>query len=264
MPAEIVSWMRARRGLECRLGIAVTDFDVHAMWLVHHYDHYFVAREESRAHLVALGIAPAKVTVSGIPIRPIFAAPKAKEAMRHKHALEAERTTILVSAGGFGVGPVAALLTTLGTLQHPAQVLAICGKNEALRLEVEALAARHATGAAQVRIQAVGYTTAMDEYMAAADLLVGKPGGLTISEALAKGLVCVIVHPIQGQEERNADHLLEEGAAIRCNNLPTLAWKIDRLLRQPARFAAMQAQARRLARPQAAATIVQTMLASDG
>jgi Glycosyltransferase family 28 C-terminal domain len=68
----------------------------------------------------------------------------------------------------------------------------------------------------------VGYTTEMDEYMAAADLLVGKPGGLTSSEALARGLALVIVRPIPGQEERNADHLLEAGAAIRCNNLPPL------------------------------------------
>ena len=96
--------------------------------------------------------------------------------------------------------------------------------------------------------------------MAAADLVVGKPGGLTTSEALARGLVFVVVSPIPGQEERNSDHLLEEGAAIRCNNLPVLAYKIDRLLDDPARFAAMQANARRLARPDAAHEIVAKLL----
>jgi hypothetical protein len=69
--------------------------------------------------------------------------------------------------------------------------------------------------------------------MAAADLLVGKPGGLTSSEALARGLALVVVHPIPAQEERNADHLLETAAAIRCNNLPALVWKIDRFARGP-------------------------------
>lgn len=63
----------------------------------------------------------------------------------------------------------------------------------------------------------------MDEHLAAADLLLGKPGGLTSSEALARGLALVIVHSIPGQEERNADHLLEAGAALRGNNLPALA-----------------------------------------
>jgi processive 1,2-diacylglycerol beta-glucosyltransferase len=78
----------------------------------------------------------------------------------------------------------------------------------------------------------------MDEYMAAADLLIGKPGGLTTSEALVRGLPMVIVNPIPGQEERNADYLLEEGVAIRGNTLPALAWKLDRLLDDPARLTA--------------------------
>ena len=59
--------------------------------------------------------------------------------------------------------------------------------------------------------------------MTAADVMVGKPGGLTTSEALAKELLLVIVNPIPGQEERNSDHLLEQGAALRCNNLPCSA-----------------------------------------
>jgi processive 1,2-diacylglycerol beta-glucosyltransferase len=101
-------------------------------------------------------------------------------------------------------------------------------------------------------------TREMNEYMVAADLLVGKPGGLTSSEALASGLARVIVHPIPGQEERNADHLLEAAVAIRCNNLPALAWKIDRLLADPTRLAAMRADARRLARPHAARDIAAT------
>ena len=97
--------------------------------------------------------------------------------------------------------------------------------------------------------------------MAAGDLVVGKPGGLTTSEALARGLVFVIVSPIPGQEERNADHLLEEGAAIRCNNLPVLAYKIDRLLDDPQRLATMQANVRRLAHPRAAYVIINKLLA---
>jgi processive 1,2-diacylglycerol beta-glucosyltransferase len=96
----------------------------------------------------------------------------------------------------------------------------------------------------------------MDEFLAASDFVVGKPGGLTMSEALARDQVFVVVSPIPGQEERNADHLLEEGAAIRCNNLPVLAYKIERLLEDPARLARMRQNVRRLARPDAAATVV--------
>ena len=106
----------------------------------------------------------------------------------------------------------------------------------------------------------IGFTTEMHELMAAADVLVGKPGGLTTSEALARGLAFVIVNPIPGQEERNADHLLEQGAAIRCNNLPVLAWKIDCLSTIPRAWRRMQEQARRLARPNAARDIADMLL----
>ena len=137
----------------------------------------------------------------------------------------------------------------------------ICGRSEELKRQLDALAAAHPS-AHPVTLTVVGYTTAMDEYMGAADLLVGKPGGLTTSEALAKGLPMVIVNPIPGQEERNTDHLLEEGAAVRCNNPPVLAWKIGRLLEDPERLAEMRAAAQPVARPQAARDVVRTLCGS--
>src|SRR6267142_2731604 len=256
LPAEIVSWLKAKERLASRQVIIVTDFDVHAMWLCHHYEQYFVAIDESRAYLEALGIPGDKITVSGIPIDPVFALHKDKHEMRLKHGLETERTTILLSAGGFGVGSVDALISSLLPLQHSAQIVAICGRNEELKERLTKLAAGMKRSATVI-VKPVGYTQEMDELMAASDLVLGKPGGLTTSEALAKGLVFVIVNPIPGQEERNSDHLLEGAAAIRCNNLPTLAYKLDRLLADPARFASMQANAHGMARPNAAHDIVE-------
>ena len=179
--------------------------------------------------------------------------------MRLKHGLAADRTTILVSAGGFGVGRVEDLFTCLSELQHPSQVVFLCGRNEDLKKKLDKLAARQSAGS-RVSFMNLGFTTQVDELMSASDILLGKPGGLTTSEALAKGLVFVIVNPIPGQEERNSDHLLEEGVAIRCNNLPALAYKVDRLLEDEVRFAAMQANARRLSRPNAAQSIVNRLL----
>ena len=255
LPAEIVSWLKAKERLASRQVIIVTDFDVHAMWLVHHYERYFVAIDEARAYLEALGIPAPKITVSGIPIDPVFAKRKDKQEMRAKHGLAPDRTTILLSAGGFGVGSVDALIASLLPLQHPAQIVAICGRNEKLLKRLQKLAAR-AKPDATVVLKPFGYTKEMDELMTASDLVLGKPGGLTTSEALSKGLVFVIVNPIPGQEERNSDHLLEGGVAIRCNNLPVLSYKLDKLLADPKRFAAMQESAKRMGHPNAAKEIV--------
>jgi processive 1,2-diacylglycerol beta-glucosyltransferase len=260
LPAEIVSWLKAKERIASRQAIIVTDFDVHAMWLCHHYERYFVAIDEARAYLEALGIPKDKITVSGIPIDPVFTQRKDKQEMRRKHGLEPDRTTIMISAGGAGVGAMENLVTSLLPLQHSAQVIAICGRNEELKKRLTKLAARVKPDA-NVAIKPVGYTSEMDELMAASDLVLGKPGGLTTSEALAKGLVFVIVNPIPGQEERNSDHLLEAAVAVRCNNLPTLAYKLDRLLGDPVRFATMKANALAMARPNAARDIVNKLLA---
>jgi processive 1,2-diacylglycerol beta-glucosyltransferase len=259
LPAEILSWLKAKKRITCKQAIVVTDMDVHAMWLCRHYEQYFVALEETRVHMEKLGIDADKLTVSGIPIDPVFSLTKDKRAMRLKYGLSPDKTTILVSAGGFGVGRIEDLFTCLSELQHEAQIVFLCGRNEELKKKLERRSARRAADS-KASIVSVGYTTSMDEYMSASDILLGKPGGLTTSEALAKGLVFVIVNPIPGQEERNSDHLLEEGVAIRCNNLPVLAYKVDQLLEDTERFQRMQASARRLARPHAARDVVNKLL----
>lgn len=258
LPSEIVSYMICKKKLDTRHAIVVTDFDMHAMWLCRHYDDYFVAIEETKEHMQKLGIPGMRVTVSGIPIDPVFAQAKNKLVMRAKFGLRVDMPVILLSAGGFGVGPVEEILESLQDLKHPCQILALCGKNAELKERLEEYADEHKDG--NVIIKPVGFTDKMDEYMAASDILLGKPGGLTSSEALAKGLVFVIVNPIPGQEERNSDHLLEEGVAIRCNNLPTLAYKIDRLLDDPFRFREMQINASELGHPNAAVEIVETLM----
>ena len=96
--------------------------------------------------------------------------------------------------------------------------------------------------------------------MAAADLVVSKPGGLTTSEALARGAAMVVVNPIPGQETRNSDFLLENGAAIKVNNLGVLSWKVDELLRDSARLARLKANATRIGRPRAAYDVVERSL----
>lgn len=259
LPSEIISWLKAKGKVNFPQAIVVTDFDAHAMWLCHHYEQYFVALEETKVHLAKIGIPAGKITVSGIPIDPIFAQKKDKLAMREKFGLEKDKLTILVSAGGFGVGNIEHLLLALADLQTPAQIVAICGRNEDLRQKLEKLSLENLNNQ-RVTFKPIGFTKEMDEYMSASDLIVGKPGGLTTSEALAKGLIFCIVNPIPGQEERNSDHLLEKGCAIKCNNLPILAYKIDNLVNDKVRFEIMQKNVLNFARPNAASDIAEKLL----
>jgi processive 1,2-diacylglycerol beta-glucosyltransferase len=193
LPAEILVYLRKQKLVEIPVGVVVTDFDAHAMWLYRGVDWYFVACEETKAHLAALGIPPETIHVTGIPIDPVFAKAKPKCETREKMGLDPDLTTILVSAGGFGMGPVESLVRALHEIRHPIQLTVICGKNAALERRLKGFQG----GVHPMRV--VGYTAEMDSWMAAADLLVGKAGGLTSSEALARGLVLVVVNPIPGQ-----------------------------------------------------------------
>jgi processive 1,2-diacylglycerol beta-glucosyltransferase len=261
LPAEIIAWLIAKGKLRSHNAIVVTDYDVHAMWLCRTVDRYYVAIEEAAEYLARIGVPREKLRVTGIPIDPLFAAPVNRIEARKRLGLDVEAPVILISAGGYGIGPVEQLVTDLLALKRPWQLVAIAGKAEKTRKRLEGLAkaaGKLASGAP--KLCPVGFTTEMDQYMAAADLMVGKAGGLTTSEALARALPMALIEPIPGQEERNADHLLEAGAAIRCHNLPAAAWKIATLLDDAARLNRMRDAARKLGQPGAAAAIAQDAL----
>jgi len=258
MPAGIIGHLMEKGELETHLSIVVTDFDCHAMWLSRRFHRYFVALDETKAHLEALGLPSERITVSGIPIDPIFAQPVDRASTRVAYGLDPEKITLLLSAGALGVGPTELIVERLKHLRHDVQTIVICGKSEEVRARVEA-----AMVGAEGKFRVLGYTDRMHELMRMSDLFIGKPGGLTTSEALACGLPMVIFSPIPGQEERNSDHLLEKGIAIKCNELTTLPFKIDQVLDSPERLAAMSRAASALGRPHAARTVVDTLLGDD-
>lgn len=261
LAAEIVAWLIAKRKLRAHNAVVVTDYDVHAMWLCRTVDRYYVAIEEAAEYLASIGVPREILRVTGIPVDPLFAKPLDRTEARRTLGLDPSATMILVSAGGYGVGPVEQFVGGLLALQKSWQIVAVAGKAEKARKRLEEISQRAGklTSGAP-RLVAVGFTMDMDKYMAAADLLVGKAGGLTTSEALARVLPMALIEPIPGQEERNADHLLEAGAAIRCNNLPAAPWKIAKLLDDSARLNRMRDAARAMGKPGAAAAVAEDAL----
>jgi processive 1,2-diacylglycerol beta-glucosyltransferase len=259
LPAALLDRERRKGRCRARIITVVTDFEVHGMWLAAPSDHYFVATAEARAHLEALGIAATAITVSGIPTHPVFAEGKERREMRRKHGWREDLPAILVSAGGFGAGNAGRMVESLIAAAVPAQIIAVCGRSAALKNSLEKIVARQKAGALPV-VKVVGFTSEMDELMAAADLMIGKPGGLTTSESLIKGLGWVVVNPIPGQEEKNAIYLLEQGAGVWSDNLHTLAFKVRAVLEEPGRLQAMRKNALRLGRPDAGPEIARFVL----
>jgi processive 1,2-diacylglycerol beta-glucosyltransferase len=258
MPAGIISDLIAKNRLDAHLSIVVTDLDFHAMWLSRMFHRYFVAIDETRAHLEMLGLPTDRVTVSGIPIDPEFASPIDRVATRLSYRLHPTRPTLLLSAGALGVGPAEFVVDRIKQLRNKVQTLVVCGRS----IETRDLVQR-AVGYDNENFQVFGYTDRMPDLMKISDLFIGKPGGLTSAEALTCGLPMVIVSPIPGQEERNSDHLLEDGVAVKCNEMTTIPYKIDSLLDNPERLDQMRNRAYALSRPDAARLIVETLVSDD-
>jgi processive 1,2-diacylglycerol beta-glucosyltransferase len=255
MPAGIIAHLLVERSINALTATITTDYDFQGMWLVRRFHRYFVGLDEMKAHLSALGVPPGRVTVSGIPVNPELGKPVDRDAVLARHNLDPDKPILVYSAGAAGGGPAKAIVEQLMQLRQPAQIIAICGRNEELRRQIEALVAPQAE-----RFRVLGYTDDMPDLLRIATLFIGKPGGLSTAECMAAGTPMVIGSAIPGQEDRNNDHLLEQGAAICYHHLTVLAYKIDRLLADPEHLERLRAGARRMGRPNAAHVVVQTLL----
>jgi processive 1,2-diacylglycerol beta-glucosyltransferase len=256
LPAELIASLQRQERLKTPHLTVTTDFETHRLWVNQPCDHYFSATSEGAAYLRHWGVPAGDVTVTGIPIHPVFSQPKDRAGCLQRQGLVGDRSIVVQISGGFGVGPIEEIFRGILAIEVPIEVVVVTGRNETARQQLERIVPpeRH-------RTKILGFTDQIDELMAVADIVVSKPGGLTTSEILARGAAMAVVNPIPGQESRNSDFLLENGAAVKINNLATLGHKLTPLLEHPSRLARLKENARRIGKPQAAFDIARRALA---
>jgi processive 1,2-diacylglycerol beta-glucosyltransferase len=255
LPAEIIAALRKANKISTPQVTVTTDFETHRLWVNQPCEHYYTATPEGARYLHSWGVPATDTTATGIPVHPLFSRPKDRKECLARLGLPGDRPIVLQLAGGFGVGPIEKITKALLEVSRPMDLVVVAGRNEAVKKQLARLPVP-----AHHRLKVLGFTDQMDELLNVADLVVSKPGGLTTSETLARGAVMVIVNPIPGQEARNSDWLLESCAAIKANNTPTLTYKVDALLGDPARLAQLKENVARVARPRAAFDVVEHAL----
>jgi processive 1,2-diacylglycerol beta-glucosyltransferase len=254
LPAELLARANLRGRVLPPVWVQVTDFDLHRLWVQPGVAGYCVASDEVAFRLRdALPEVPVQVT--GIPVMPAFAAPAPRAECARELGLQPDRMTVMVMTGGAGLSSGGAMVERLLRLSDTLQVVAIAGRNATLHSAYEALARQHPQ-----RMVALGFTSTIERVMSASDLCITKPGGLSTSECLALGLPMLLISPIPGQEERNAQVLLEQGAAWLAMDELALAWRVQQLLAAPERLAGLRDRALALGRPQAAAQVLRSVL----
>jgi processive 1,2-diacylglycerol beta-glucosyltransferase len=252
---ELIAALRRRGRVTAPQLTVVTDYDAHRIWAHDPTERYCVASPVAAASLRAHGVPAGAIEVTGIPVMPAFSAPVDRAAALRSFGLTGERPVIIQASGGHGIGPVEETFRALLAVSAPMELVVVCGRNEKARKKIASIRppVRH-------RVRVLGFTDRMRELMAVGDLLVTKPGGLTVSEALACGLPMALISAIPGQEVRNADYLLENGAAVKANSLAALTGKIEDLLSSERRLPEMRRKAKALGRPRAAFTVARRAL----
>lgn len=250
--AAILANYKEKFGKDYKIAEVLTDYEFHPLWLVDGVDLFFVATEEVKSSLSFYGVGEEKITVSGIPIHQKFSEVKDKINFKNKYGLSENMPTVLISAGSFGITSLSELIEDFKKIKEDFQMMIVCGNNEKLKKEMEDLQRR------EPRLKQVfGFVDFVDELMAISDILITKPGGITVSEALAVGLPMILIEPIPGQEEANADYLIEQGAAVKARNLSVLIHKMSNLMRKREELDKMSQVAKKISKPFAGKLIIE-------
>ena len=184
----------------------VTDFTIHPFWEETDMDYYITASHLLNHQCAKKGIPLEKVLPIGIPINEKFSSKMEKSKAREALGIE-ECSTVMFMMGSMGFGNMPRLISQIDKLDIDFQILCVCGRNEAAREKIASMESIH-------RIYAYGYVDNVDTMMDAADFIITKPGGLSMSESLAKGLPTVLLNPIPGHENRNMEFFLNNGVSM--------------------------------------------------
>lgn len=253
-PALLKRYCRKHKK-EIPIFCAVTDFDIHQMWHTPDLDGYFVANDLSAYKLAQWGMDPARIHVTGIPVHPVFSSPLDRTELCQMYGLDTNLITFLFITGGLNIAHVERILNNIAKEGPRFQMILVTGRNEKLYHALSGLKVPQ-----NVSIYPFGYVKDIEKLMTVSDLIITKPGGLTVSESLVKNLPLLMIFPIPGQEDHNADYILECGAGLKAHSLMELEYKMRFLLDNPHYIEIMKKKAERCRKPDAARDIIQKIL----
>ncbi len=205
-PNIVISRLK-RLGLRAPLCTVITDYDVHGTWISPETDCYLVSSDAVKEKLIAKGVSPAQITVTGMPIHPDFWKPLDRETIRAEFQLRA-MPTVMVMGGGWGLLDHDYLYDELSAWRERIQFVFVLGQNQQALTKM-----KNDSLFQHENVRLLGYTKQINQWMEVADLLITKPGGMTCSEAYAKQLPMLFLEPLPGQEQENCQHFSQLGIA---------------------------------------------------
>lgn len=236
--AEMVSAIKGKHELSVPLISIVTDFAPHKTYIQPNVDFLVVSSNEMKYQLENLGIKSDSIRTLGIPVDPVFYKKQDKNALLEEMDLECDVPTILMMAGSFGVSDVFDIYEGILNISEKFQLIIITGNNKKLYSEFERRLEKLGDGGKRTKLNF--FVNDVYRYMHASDLLITKPGGLTVTEALASCLPMAIFKAYPGQEADNEDYLIRNNMAIQLPKGKKCAPVLERLISDKDKLASMK------------------------
>ena len=275
--SQMCSYLKRKNKITAKIATIMTDFSPHDQWLVGHEstDYFFVANDKMKNYLINKGITENKISVTGIPISNRFLKTYNKKEILDAYNLSEDKFTVLFFGGGeFGLGKTktAEIFESFvqESLKSKIQIIAIAGKNPKMKANFEEIVSKYSINTTTTNttditnnVKILEFTNQVPELMSISDLVVTKPGGLTTSESLASHLPMLIINPIPGQEEENAEFLEDKGIAIWLRKNDDSNLIIENLLADNKKLNLMKENTKLLARPHSTETICKMILGTE-
>jgi len=257
LPLEILSDLKRRRSLTFPVWGVITDVHPHRIWIHDEIDRYFVPTSRGVDDIRARKGVRTMVREIGIPVHPAFCVPHNSEFLRKKWKLPGNFTVLLL-AGGQGVGSLVPALDSFRGIDGEITLVAVAGKNRTLFNQCQTWAREHQRAGLTVRV--LGFVRNLHEWMALSDLVVTKPGGLSVFESMALGKPLLLLPPRGGQERKNMEMAIEAGAGVRLRTPRETGEAVRNLLKNPRTFKNMSEASRMLGKPHAAGILARMIL----
>jgi len=233
----------------------LTDYIPHSYWIYDTINYYITPSEEVTLRLLKKGVAQKKIKSLGIPIDPQFNTKVSKETVMRRLGLNPDLPVVLIMGGGQGLGPIKTMVKSLEKVKPKLQEIIVTGINKKLYRSLKRKVKKY-----KKKILLLQYMDNVNELMNVADIIVTKPGGITITEALAKKTPMIIIKPIPGQETSNTAYLTEKQAAIKINKARDINAVIEDLLLNPNKLKRLSEACGRISKPTASLDIAKLLL----
>ncbi|MFD3158280.1 glycosyltransferase [Haloimpatiens sp. FM7330] len=243
-PNEIMSILKNYNELKIPTISLLTDYAPHSFWIRPGIDAYIISNDEMTYEMTLRGVNKANIFSYGIPVLPKFTKKYNRQELLQSLNLSPNKKNLLIMGGSLGIGKIIDVYIDLCQIDEDIQIIIITGNNKKLFNELKTLSK---TSSKETKV--IGYTEDVNKYMQCSDILITKPGGITITEALISHTPLALFSAIPGQEEKNAEFLLKHNLAITIEDFPTCKDAITSLLHSPNKLKSMKLNCDKFSKP---------------